>query len=52
MILEGLNGKAIEHSLRFDFKASDKQAEYEALITGLQLAKKTGADSFIMKSNS
>ena len=52
IILEGPEGIAIEQSLRFDFKASNNQAEYEALITGLQLEKEMGANSFTMKSDS
>ena len=33
----------IEQSLRFAFKASNNQAEYEALIAGILLAKEMGA---------
>ncbi|XP_020209186.1 uncharacterized protein LOC109794123 [Cajanus cajan] len=39
IILEGPNKCSIEQSLRFNFKASNNQAEYEALIAGLRLAK-------------
>ena len=39
VILEGPNGLLIEQALRFAFKASNNQAEYEALITGMLLAK-------------
>ena len=52
VILEGPEGIAIEQSLRFGFKASNNQAEYKALIAGLQLAKEMGANSFNMKSDS
>jgi len=34
VILEGPNGLLIEQALRFTFKASNNQAEYEALIAG------------------
>ncbi|MCI69008.1 gag-pol polyprotein, partial [Trifolium medium] len=34
VVLEGLDGVMIEQSLRFAFKASNNQAEYEALIAG------------------
>ncbi|XP_068504039.1 uncharacterized protein [Phaseolus vulgaris] len=43
VILEGPNGVLIEQSLRFAFKESNNQAEYEALITGILLAKEMGA---------
>ena len=52
IILEEPKGIAIEQSLRFSFKVSNNQAEYEALITGLQLAKEMGVDSLTMKSDS
>jgi len=39
IILEGPNGVLIEQALRFAFKASNNQAEYEALIAGMLLAK-------------
>jgi len=42
VILEGPNGLLIEQALRFAFKASNNQAEYEALIAGMLLAKKMG----------
>ena len=38
-ILEGPNVVLIEQSLRFAFKANNNQAEYEALIAGILLAK-------------
>jgi hypothetical protein len=39
VVLEGPDGVLIEQSLRFAFKASNNQAEYEALIAGMKLAK-------------
>ena len=43
VILEGPNGVLIEQPLRFAFKSSNNQAEYEALIAGILLAKEMGA---------
>jgi len=43
VILEGPNGLLIEQALQFAFKASNNQAEYEALIAGMLLAKEMGA---------
>ena len=42
----------IEQSLRFAFKASNNQAEYEALIVGILLAKEMGAKVLMAKSDS
>ncbi|PNX58277.1 gag-pol polyprotein [Trifolium pratense] len=39
IVLKGPDGVMIEQSLRFAFKASNNQAEYEALIAGMKLAK-------------
>ncbi|XP_068486911.1 uncharacterized protein [Phaseolus vulgaris] len=52
IILEGPNGVLIEQALRFAFKASNNQAEYEALIVGMLLAKEMGAQSLLAKSDS
>ena len=35
VILEGLNDITLKYSLRFDFQATNNQAEYEALVAGL-----------------
>jgi len=50
--LEGQNGLLIEQVLRFAFKASNNQAEYEALIAGMLLAKEMEARSLLVKSDS
>ena len=52
MVLEGPNGLLIEQALRFAFKASNNQAEYEALIAGMLLAKEMGMRSLLVKSDS
>nr|XP_025692815.1 uncharacterized protein LOC112795071 [Arachis hypogaea] len=45
VILENEQGTRIELSLRFEFPASNNQAEYETLLAGLKLAKVVGAES-------
>jgi len=40
--LEGYEDLLIEQSLKFDFKASNNQAEYEALIAVMTLAQEMG----------
>ncbi|XP_068503750.1 uncharacterized protein [Phaseolus vulgaris] len=52
VILEGPNGVLIEQSLRFAFKASNNQAEYEALIVGMLLAREMGARKLMAKTDS
>jgi len=49
IILEGPNGILIEQALRFTFKASNNQVEYEALMVGMLLAKELGARSFLVQ---
>jgi len=52
VILEWPNGLLIEQALRFVFKANNNQAEYEALIARMLLAKEMRAQSLIAKSDS
>ena len=42
IVLEGPNDILIEKSLHFAFKTSNNQAEYEAIIAGLSLAREVG----------
>lgn len=43
LILKNLGGDEITYALRFDFQASNNEAEYEALLAGLLLAQEVGA---------
>lgn len=52
IVLEGSSGFLIEQSLIFIFKASKNQAEYEALIAGLQLAQDMGACRLLCRTDS
>ncbi|MCH96604.1 gag-pol polyprotein, partial [Trifolium medium] len=52
VVLEGPDGVLIEQSLRFAFKASNNQAEYEALIAGMKLAKEMEVKELRAKSDS
>lgn len=51
-MLEGPDGVLLEQSLHFGFKASNNQAEYEALIAGINLAREMGASELKVKSDS
>jgi len=42
----------VELSLRFGFSATDNQAEYKAIIAGLDLAQDLGARDVQVKTNS
>ncbi|RDY08047.1 rnhA, partial [Mucuna pruriens] len=52
VILEGPSGILVEQSLHFDFKASNNQAEYEALLADMKLALEIEAKRLIVKSDS
>ena len=51
LILVSPEGHRMRCALRFDFKASNNEAEYEALIAGLKLARKMKVESLEIYSN-
>ncbi|GAU23256.1 hypothetical protein TSUD_281490 [Trifolium subterraneum] len=52
VVLEGPEGVLIEQSLRFAFKESNNQEEYEALIAGMKLAKEMEVQELKVQSDS
>jgi len=52
VLLEGLGEIVIEQALKFEFKASNNQAEYEAIIVGLHLAIELEITNLTCKSDS
>ncbi|XP_074337090.1 uncharacterized protein LOC141674268 [Apium graveolens] len=52
LILISPEGFTIQHAITFSFKATNNQAEYEALISGLKLAKSLGISKMIVYSDS
>ncbi|XP_072073939.1 uncharacterized protein [Arachis hypogaea] len=52
IILKNSAGVAYEQSIKFDFPVSNNQAEYEALIGELILAKEVGASRVEVSSDS
>ena len=42
LVLTSPNRDKIEQSIRYDFRATNNKAEYEALIAGLGLAQEMG----------
>ncbi|XP_027174611.1 uncharacterized protein LOC113774254 [Coffea eugenioides] len=52
LLLEGPQGEVCAYALRFGFPATNNEAEYEALIAGLQLARRLGAQRIHVRSDS
>ncbi|KAI5317816.1 hypothetical protein L3X38_037523 [Prunus dulcis] len=52
LVLISLDKVALEYALRFKFQASNNEAEYEALIAGLRLAKEMDAKQIQIFSDS
>jgi len=52
IVLEGPNDILIEKSLHFAFKTSNNQAEYEAILPGLSLAREVGVKKLMCKIDS
>ena len=55
LVLRGLQGPSeakISYALKFRFQANNNEAEYEALIAGLKLAKDVGAEKLEIYSDS
>nr|XP_027093651.1 uncharacterized protein LOC113714052 [Coffea arabica] len=52
LLLEGPQGEVCSYALRFGFPATNNEVEYEALIAGLQLARRLGAQQIHVRSDS
>ena len=52
VVLYSLEGDKVECMIRLDFLTTNNEAEYEALIVGLNLAKAAGAESMVVYCNS
>ena len=52
LLLEDPHGEACSYAIRFDFTAFNNEAEYEAVIAGLQLTRKLGAQRILVYSDS
>ena len=52
MVLKSPQGDMIVRSVSCDFKATNNEAEYEALIAGMTVAKDLGATSLDVYSDS
>ena len=52
MVIQTPEGDKIECMIRLDFVATNNEAEYEALVVGLDLAKAAGAENVVLHYNS
>ncbi|CAL8991494.1 unnamed protein product [Prunus brigantina] len=52
LVLRTPDHTTIEYAIRFQFRASNNEAEYEALLAGLRLAQHTGAERLLICSDS
>ena len=52
MVIQTPEGDKIECMIRLDFPITNNEAEYEALVAGLDLAKAAGAENMIIHCNS
>lgn len=52
IVLEGPSDMVLEYSLCFNFQASNNQAEYEALIVGMRLAKEVRVTHLLVQTDS
>ena len=52
LVLTGPHGAKVLYALKFGFKASNNEVEYEALIAGLKMAKDVGAQRIRALSDS
>ncbi|GJR47767.1 reverse transcriptase domain-containing protein [Tanacetum coccineum] len=52
LILTSQEGEEFTYALRFEFDASNNEAEYEALVAGLRIAKQMGVKKLIAKVDS
>lgn len=51
-MLVTLRGEELRYVVRMDFKTTNNEAEYEAVIVGLDLAKKLEAKNVEIRTNS
>ena len=52
VVIQTPEGDKIECMIRLDFPTTNNEAEYEALVAGLDLAKIVGAENMIMHCDS
>ena len=48
IVLHSLEGDHLEYAIRLQFQTTNNEAEYEALLQGLEIAKLLGANSVLV----
>lgn len=52
LLQQSLKGTRFEYAVRFNFRTSNNEAEYEALLAGLRMAQIIGAAHLLVLSDS
>ena len=52
MVIQTSEGDKIRFMIRLDFPTTNNEAEYEALVAGLDLAKAAGAENIVVHYDS
>lgn len=52
VIINTLERETLRYRVRFQFLATNNEAKYEAILTGLRIGKTLGAKSILVKSDS
>ena len=52
IVLHSLEGDKIECMIRLDFPTTNNEAEYKALVAGLDLVKAVGVENMVVYYNS
>jgi ribonuclease HI len=52
ILIENEEGVAVKYSIKFEFPTSNNQAEYEACLAGIRVAKELGAIAITLCSDS
>ncbi|KAL0458670.1 UNVERIFIED_CONTAM: Ribonuclease HI [Sesamum latifolium] len=52
IVITSLEGEDLEFAIKFDFKASNNEAEYEVLVAGMKMAHEVGARHLLAYSDS
>ena len=52
VVLKSPEGDKLKHKVRLQYQTTNNEAEYEALLKGLELAKSLGAESILIQGDS
>ncbi|GAA0140622.1 hypothetical protein LIER_01932 [Lithospermum erythrorhizon] len=52
ILIEGPEGEVFEYALRFSFKSTNNEAEYEVMVTGLQIAQALKIQQLLVRGDS